>query len=175
MISQTAEYALQATVYLARNQRPEPVSVGELADALGAPRNYLSKILGALARGGVLTSLRGPSGGFRLAVSPDRLALSRIVGLFDPPPGRQCLMGRRVCGEADPCAAHALWTGVAERVDGFFRETTVRALLEASATAVPAATAGGSGRAKPKRAGGRSRRRVSGGIDLNRRKEAEHG
>jgi len=130
MISHTAEYAIRAAVHLAENDEAAPLNVGELASALGAPRNYLSKILGSLAREGILTSARGPAGGFRLAVSSDRLRLSRIVGLFDPLPGRRCLLGRPRCSEKNPCSAHHLWKGVAQQMDDFFRHTTVAQLLE---------------------------------------------
>jgi len=141
VISQTAEYALRAVVYLADNDGIAPVHVGDVAAALGTPRNYLSKILHVLARDGVLTSMRGPGGGFRLAVQPDRLRLSRIIGLFDPPPDRRrCVLGRPRCSDANPCGAHALWKEVADRMTAFFHETTVGDVLaSAEAAGVPAA------------------------------------
>lgn len=129
MISQTAEYALRATLHLAENDAQAPLRVGELAAAVGAPRNYLSKILGTLAREGVLASLRGPSGGFRLAERPERLRLSRIVELFDPAPGRRCLLGRARCSDAQPCGAHLLWRDISTQVDEFFRSTTLADML----------------------------------------------
>jgi len=134
MISQTAEYALRATLHLAENDADAPLRVGELAAAVGAPRNYLSKILGALARGGVLVSLRGPSGGFRLAQEPTRLRLSRIVELFDPAPGQRCLLGRTRCSDARPCGVHQLWRGISVQVDDFFRTTTVADVLASGGT-----------------------------------------
>jgi Rrf2 family protein len=171
MPSHAAEYALQATLYLAEIEQAEPVSVTELAEVLGAPRNYLSKILGALARGGVLTSLRGPTGGFQLAVRPEELKLAAVVGLFDPPPGRRCLLGLGQCSDTNPCTAHPLWKGIAKQIDGFFRRTTVADLLEASERSAADASAAGvtTGRKR-----GRARG-AAGGPGLTRGKEAKHG
>jgi Iron-dependent Transcriptional regulator len=56
MLSQTAEYALRAVLYLAADASGQPVRVSEMATELGIPQNYLSKILHLLARGGVLAS-----------------------------------------------------------------------------------------------------------------------
>lgn len=132
MLSQTAEYALRAVIFLAEHEDEAPLRVGDVARALGAPRNYLSKTLHELARVGILSSLRGPAGGFRLAVSPGKLTLARVVSSFDDPPGRRrCLLGRSQCSDARPCGAHDRWKGVAEAMAEFFRTTTVADVLTA--------------------------------------------
>ncbi len=130
-LSQTAEYALRAVLYLAEQGESRPVQVGEMAGALRIPRNYLSKILHQLARHGVLTSTRGKQGGFRLAIPPDRLVLLRVIGPFDRFDGqRACLLGRPQCSDRAACAAHTRWKEVSERLTKFFRETTVVDLLQ---------------------------------------------
>lgn len=146
MLSQTAEYALRAMVHLARHEPGKiPIQADDIAEALDVPRNYLSKILHALAREGFLLSTRGPGGGFRLAASPDELPLGRIVGVFDShlmsEEGR-CLMGRAVCSDDDGCPAHERWKLVAKSVRGFFRHTTLADLADG------AEDAGLQGRAK---------------------------
>lgn len=130
MLSQTAEYALRAVLYLAEHADERPLRVGETASALRIPRNYLSKIFHQLARAGVLVSLRGKAGGFRLAAPPERVPLIRIVTLFDRVEGqRRCLLGRPQCSDRTACAAHTRWKDVAERIAQFFRETTLADLL----------------------------------------------
>lgn len=126
ILSQTAVYALQATLHLAENGDSGPLRVDDIASKLDVPRNYLSKILHALARGGVLSSTRGPGGGFRLGQPADTLRLSDIVRHFDDlPDGTVCLLGRSRCSDADPCPAHAHWKGVAGQVKEFFEGTTL--------------------------------------------------
>ena len=126
ILSQTGEYALRAVLYLAAHGADRAVQVSEIARALGLPQNYLSKTLHQLARAGVLMSTRGKSGGFRLAVAPDRLAVHRVVAPFGDVEQRQrCLLGGTQCSDRHACAAHARWKEVAERMSAFFRETTV--------------------------------------------------
>lgn len=126
ILSQTAVYALKAVMYLAEAERGTPIRVDEMARELGVPRNYLSKILHALARAGLLGSTRGPKGGFELLAKPEELPLSEIVTQFDEiGSGPGCLLKRTECSDKNPCAAHLRWKGVSMAVKGFFQETTV--------------------------------------------------
>jgi Rrf2 family transcriptional regulator, nitric oxide-sensitive transcriptional repressor len=83
MISQTAEYALRAMVYLAK-QWPEPCTAREIAGVTHVPAGYLSTILGDLARDRLVNSQRGKRGGFVLAGEPDELTLLTIVQAVAP-------------------------------------------------------------------------------------------
>lgn len=124
VLSQTSEYALQATVVLARQS--DMVEVGVLAEALGVPKNYLSKTLSQLARSGVLESVRGKHGGFRLARPADEIPLLAVVEPFERfTETRRCLMGRPLCSEEDACAAHESWRAIGGKIVRFFRQTTV--------------------------------------------------
>ena len=96
-ISGTSQYAIRAVVFVAGAGGGAPVRVGEVAKALQVPRNYLSKTLHALSRDGVLTSTRGPRGGFRLAVPPGQLTLARVAAPFDDVDSKPCLLGRTQC------------------------------------------------------------------------------
>ncbi|RMH18750.1 MAG: Rrf2 family transcriptional regulator [Gemmatimonadetes bacterium] len=142
MLSQTAVYALRAVLYLSERGAEEPVRVDDIARDLDVPRNYLSKILHALARDGVLASLRGPRGGFSLAVPAARLPLARVVEVFDDlGDERRCLLGRPVCSDHTPCAAHARWKSIATQVRAFFSETTVADLSPNDVDALRAVSA----------------------------------
>jgi Rrf2 family iron-sulfur cluster assembly transcriptional regulator len=119
-------YAVRAALTLAEAPEDTLVTVDEISGRLDVPRNYLSKILHAMARGGVLTSTRGPGGGFRLARPASELTLSDIVRHFDDlPDSSGCLLGRERCSDDDPCAAHDRWKSVSASVRDFFNKTTL--------------------------------------------------
>lgn len=83
MISQTAEYALRAAVCLAA--APErPQTTPQIARLSQVPAGYLAKVLGALARAGIVIAKRGQGGGFLLARSPRELNVLDIVQAVDP-------------------------------------------------------------------------------------------
>lgn len=98
----------------------------DIAERLEVPRNYLSKILHVLARAGVLTSSRGPGGGFQLSKPASELTLAEVVERFDQLPADSgCLLGRPECSDRDPCPAHDRWKGISIAVKDFFRETSI--------------------------------------------------
>ena len=138
ILSQTADYALRAVLYVAEQAEDEPVQVAKMAEALRIPQNYLSKILHQLARTGVLSSTRGKAGGFQLAVPADRLRLITVIAPFDRfEQRRQCLLGRPECSDRTACAAHGRWKHVADTLVAFFRETSVADLVRGTAVATP--------------------------------------
>jgi Rrf2 family protein len=114
LLSVTAEYALRAVLVLARNAS-RPMRADEVAAVIGAPRNYLAKTLNSLAKAGIASSMRGPLGGFALAVSSDSLTVADIASVFDArKPERMCLLRDRSCDPTDPCSAHAPWSNVSQ-------------------------------------------------------------
>ncbi|MEK7401889.1 MAG: Rrf2 family transcriptional regulator [Gemmatimonadota bacterium] len=128
-ISGTSQYAIRAVVYVATNGADTPVRVGPIAAVIDVPRNYLSKTLHLLARSGVLRSVRGPRGGFQLAIPPARLTLARVTEAFDDVGQRHCLLGRTQCGDRFACPAHARWGKVSDSLQTFFRKTTIADLM----------------------------------------------
>ncbi len=83
MFSRTAEYALRAVVFLAT--RPEELCGSELiAQKTRVPVSYLSKILKDLVDAGIISSRRGPSGGFTLARGPGSVTVLEVVNAADP-------------------------------------------------------------------------------------------
>ncbi len=128
-LPQTADYALRAVSFIAEHQADGPVSVTTVAQALGAPRNYLSKTLYELRELGLLASVRGPRGGYLLAVAPARIRLAAIVEPFLPVTIQHCIMGHPTCPDVVPCGAHQRWSAVQETARSFFADITLADLL----------------------------------------------
>jgi Rrf2 family iron-sulfur cluster assembly transcriptional regulator len=133
MLSNTSEYALRAVIYLGEREGSGTIRVDQVAAALDVPKNYLSKILHALAKQEVLRSLRGPKGGFELARPATEITLFEVVSAFDDIEARRtCLLGRRECSDTNPCAIHGHWREVATQVATFFRETTLAEVVKSA-------------------------------------------
>lgn len=130
MLSVTADHALRALLVLGRHFGQRPVRADEIADSTGAPRNYLAKTLNVLAKAGVVSSSRGPLGGFTLAIAPERLSLAQVVDLFDEPRAQaKCMLGTAPCDPDRPCAAHVRWTAITDARRAPLCSTTIADLL----------------------------------------------
>lgn len=134
-LPQTAEYALRAVCYIAEREASGPVPVSEVATALAAPQNYLSKTLHQLGTRGVLRSVRGARGGYMLGAPGAALRLADIVQPFLAESEHRCIMGRARCRDDAPCGAHWRWKEVNDTARAFFLELTVAELLRNDALA----------------------------------------
>ena len=94
-LSYASGYALAALAYIARAKPDGPVASHVIAAAAGLPERYLLKVLKPLVDAGVLRSLKGPNGGYRLARPPKAIALLEVVEAADGP----------VRGDAPPVGA----------------------------------------------------------------------
>jgi Rrf2 family protein len=86
-VSAKADYALRALIELAARYDEEGVvvSADELSRAQGIPHGFLQGILADLRRGGVVISHRGQSGGWRLALEPDKVSIADVMRAVDGP------------------------------------------------------------------------------------------
>jgi Rrf2 family protein len=135
MISQTAEYALRAIVYLA--DQGEARTTQEIAKSTLVPPSYLSKVMQALGRAGVVRSQRGLHGGFTLAKGPDELSVWDVIEAVDPIQRiRTCPLGLKAHG-TKLCPLHRRLDDALALVENAFRESTVADLLREPATSKP--------------------------------------
>lgn len=132
MISTTTEYAIRAMVSLASQPPGVPATATQISIDSGVPRNYLSKILGALRRGGLVTGERGPHGGFKLSRPARAITTLEIVGQFEQVDSRRrCILGEPLCVTPEECEAHRRWSDVWSALDAFLRETTLETFCTA--------------------------------------------
>jgi Rrf2 family protein len=128
MISQTAEYALRAIVFLA--DQAEPRTTHQIAAATRVPPSYLSKVMQALSRARVVHSQRGLHGGFRLVKPPAELSVWDVIEAVDPIQRiRTCPLGLKAHGTR-LCPLHKRLDDALALVENAFRESTVADLLQ---------------------------------------------
>lgn len=128
LLSQTAEYALRAAVWLA--DTPEtPHTTQEIAEVTKVPAGYLSKVMQALGRAGLVTSQRGLGGGFLLTRSPDDLTVLDIINAVDPVQRiHQCPLGLKSHGKK-LCPLHRKLDDAMADMEEAFASTLLSELL----------------------------------------------
>jgi Rrf2 family transcriptional regulator, nitric oxide-sensitive transcriptional repressor len=83
VFSQTVEYAMRAVLALAAGDG-SPVTTRQIAETMKVPQSYLSKVLQALVRGGLVFSTRGLKGGFVLVSPAEEITLLQILNSVNP-------------------------------------------------------------------------------------------
>lgn len=83
MISQKTRYALRALLYLVERGKGAPVQIGDIADSQRVPRKYLELIMLDLKKAGIVSSVRGPAGGYRLARPAADISFGEVIRVLD--------------------------------------------------------------------------------------------
>ncbi len=136
MFSQTVEYALRAVTHLAYVQ-PKSCSTSELAKKTQVPPAYLSKVLQALVRAGIVHSQRGVGGGMTLLVKADELAILDVVNAVDPLKRiHECPLRLKAHGK-NLCPLHRNVDDAIAVLEEKFRITTLADILAESGGSVP--------------------------------------
>lgn len=108
MFSKSCKYAIRAVLYLAfHGVKDRRIGVKEIAEALGVPGPFLAKLLQQLSRNQLISSIKGPSGGFFLSETNLNTSLRKIIECIDGPEVfSSCILGLPVCSSANPCPLH---------------------------------------------------------------------
>jgi Rrf2 family protein len=85
MIAQKTRYALRSLLFLAEEQGGAPVQLGRIAETQRVPPKYLELIMLELKKSGLVKSVRGPKGGYKLARSSDHISFGEIVRTMEGP------------------------------------------------------------------------------------------
>lgn len=120
------EYALRALTYLASAGPGRVVMAKDIAADTGIPPHYLAKILQELARAGVLDSLKGPSGGFRLEERESKMSLFAAIRAMSPEAALvACPAGIEPCTAVSGCGLHEEWMKARSCIVEYLQGTTL--------------------------------------------------
>jgi len=108
MFSKTCQYALRGVIYIAANaQSGRAIGTKAVAESLEVPQQFLAKILQQLVRHRLLSSIKGPHGGFYLTEENQEINLLSIVRCIDGDSVLDsCLLGLPKCNPSHPCHLH---------------------------------------------------------------------
>lgn len=110
MITQKMKYALKSLLVLgdeARRDRPEALTIEEIARRSGTPKRFLEQILLEIRNAGIVASIRGRSGGYTLIKRPEEVSISELLRLIDGPIAPLPCLSRRAYQRCDDCTDEA--------------------------------------------------------------------
>lgn len=109
-ITQTADYAVRTVVFLAMHRGSEPVAAAAIAKEMTIPADYISKVVQALSRAGLVESVPGRNGGARLARDAQDLSMLEVVEAVDGPVTlTRCVIRPGACPRDQFCPVHGFW------------------------------------------------------------------
>ena len=122
MFSKACEYALKIMIYLCAQEEGKLAGLRDISAANGSPEAYTAKILQQLVKSGLLQSLRGPTGGFKVVNRP--ITLLEVVTAIDGEGiVKNCVLGLEECSADHPCPIHDKFSAIRDHLKGVLSTT----------------------------------------------------
>lgn len=127
------EYGLRCLFHLAEASPEDSVTIADIAERESLTTANVAKLMRLLREAGFVRSIRGQSGGYRLANRPDRIRLSDVLEalgrrLYSPCFCEQHSGHGPECAHAADCSIRALWSGLDRLVHAFLSKRTLAEL-----------------------------------------------
>jgi Rrf2 family iron-sulfur cluster assembly transcriptional regulator len=132
-LSTKGRYAVMAMVDLARNSAHKPVSLADISTRQEISLSYLEQLFARLRRGGLVKSVRGPGGGYRLARGAGETRISDIILSVDEPiKVTRCMTDSSVGCHSDKsrCLTHDLWAELGNQIHLYLSSVTLQDVVE---------------------------------------------
>jgi Rrf2 family protein len=133
MFSKATEYALRATIYIAKKSTEDKkISIGEIAKAIDSPQSFTAKILQSLTKDNKLvSSVRGPKGGFFLTEKAKKLPVRSILqAMGEDEVLEKCVLGLKKCSALTPCPMHFQYQTIKQQLIKLFVSKTIQELAD---------------------------------------------
>lgn len=129
LITRDTDYAIRALCFIAQSKE-RTVSVTKLVKELRIPRPFLRKLLQILNKKGVLVSLKGQGGGFRLGLAPEKIFIVDVMEVFQGPLTlNECIFKKRICPDRSSCLLKYKLDGIERKVVSELKAINIASLL----------------------------------------------
>jgi Rrf2 family iron-sulfur cluster assembly transcriptional regulator len=123
-------YAVTAMLDLALHDTKGPVTLADIAKRQEISLAYLEQLFAKLRKAGLVSSARGPGGGYRLKRSATEISVSDVINAVDEPVDTTRCGGQRNCQGDLRCLTHDLWTDLNNQISTFLDSVTLGELVQ---------------------------------------------
>ncbi|XKH60729.1 Fe-S cluster assembly transcriptional regulator IscR [Halomonas sediminis] len=122
-------YAVTAMLDMAMHSGQGPTSLADISQRQQISLPYLEQLFARLRRAKLVSSVRGPGGGYLLAMAPEDISVSRVIDAVDESVDATRCQGLSDCQQGDTCLTHYLWSELSTRIRDFLDDVTLEKLM----------------------------------------------
>ncbi len=123
-------YAVTAMLDLALHAQKGPVSLADISERQGISISYLEQLFSKLRKNELVSSVRGPGGGYRLSRDGSQIFVAQIIDAVDEKVDVTRCMGEGNCQDGETCLTHDLWQDLSNQLHQFLSEISVQSLVD---------------------------------------------
>jgi len=123
-------YAVTAMLDLAIHQGIGPIALADIAQRQGISLSYLEQLFSRLRKRSLVSSVRGPGGGYNLARDAAEIFIAEVITAVDESMDTTRCGGAHNCQSDGPCLTHDLWQDLSERIYDYLNHISLQDLVE---------------------------------------------
>lgn len=122
-------YAVTAMLDLALNADQGPVCLADISKRQDISLSYLEQLFARLRRAKLVTSVRGPGGGYRLSREPGQISVAGVIDAVNESVDATRCSGQADCQQGSKCITHHLWCDLSDEIQRFLGEISLQELV----------------------------------------------
>lgn len=123
-------YAVTAMLDLALHYQQGPISLSDISSRQEISLSYLEQLFSKLRKSGLVSSVRGPGGGYQLMAPACEIFIADIITAVDENIDATNCHGKGDCQQGSICLTHHLWTDLSSQIQGFLQGISLASLIE---------------------------------------------
>lgn len=128
-LTSKGRYAVTAMLDVALNSDTGPVPLADISVRQGISLSYLEQLFARLRRNGLVSSVRGPGGGYLLGKAPGAISVGTVISAVDESVDATKCQGKEGCQGGERCLTHTLWHDLSERISSFLDDISLEELV----------------------------------------------
>lgn len=128
-LTSKGRYAVTAMLDVALHSQDSPVPLADISERQGISLSYLEQLFAKLRKAGLVSSVRGPGGGYRLGQEPETISVGHVIDAVDESVDATKCAGKGDCQGGVRCLTHTLWCDLSSRISDFLNNITLGQLM----------------------------------------------
>ncbi len=129
-LTSKGRYAVTAMLDVALHSQQNPVPLADISERQGISLSYLEQLFSKLRKAGLVASVRGPGGGYRLGTDAYSIAIGTVIAAVDESVDATKCHGKEGCQGGSRCLTHTLWRDLSSRISDFLNNITLGELMK---------------------------------------------
>ena len=129
-LTSKGRYAVTAMLDVAIHAVTGPVPLADISERQGISLSYLEQLFSRLRKYGLVKSVRGPGGGYRLGQCSAQITVADVIKAVDESINATKCGGTGNCQDGQRCITHYLWTDLSDRIEDFLKGISLAELVE---------------------------------------------
>ena len=123
-------YAVTAMLDLSLNYGSGSITLADISNRQSISLSYLEQLFSRLRKQGLVSSTRGPGGGYQLSRSADEISVLEVITAVDEKVDSTACEGKANCNDGEQCLSHELWTSLSDQIQSFLAGITLGQVIK---------------------------------------------